>query len=54
MSDAHLLYAWRCEQCGERESVDSYGEAESGATDHRAVTGHVALFTIGPEGETPA
>jgi hypothetical protein len=46
-----MLYAWRCDDCGERESVDSSDEA--GARDHRTVTHHARIFTIGPEGETP-
>lgn len=54
MSDPSLLYAWRCDDCGERESVDSSDEAEARARDHRTVTNHAALFTIDLSGETPA
>jgi hypothetical protein len=54
VSDPSMLYAWRCDDCGERESVDSSDEAEAGARDHRTVTHHATMFTIGPEGETPA
>ena len=54
MSDPSLMYAWRCENCGQRESVDSSDEAEARAREHRFVTNHSTLFTIGPEGETPA
>ena len=49
-----MVYAWRCDDCGEGEKVDSSDEAEASARDHRTVTHHVTLFTIGPEGETPA
>ena len=54
MSEPSLLYAWRCDDCGEGESVDSYDEAAASARDHRTVTDHATMFTIGPEGETPA
>ncbi len=38
----------------QQTGVDSSDEAEASARDHRTVTHHVTMFTIGPGGETPA
>lgn len=46
--DPSLLYAWRCDDCGEKASVDSSDEAEAGAKDHRTVTRHGALSPSHP------
>jgi hypothetical protein len=54
VSDPSHLYSWRCDDCGERESVDSSDEAEASARGHRTVTQHGTIFTVGPEGETRA
>lgn len=54
MSDPSLLYAWRCDECGERQSVLTSDDAAADAEYHRVTTHHERLFTIGPEGETPA
>ncbi len=52
--DSWMAYAWRCDDCGAGQRVDSSDEADASANDHRYVTHHGRMFTIGPEGETPA
>ena len=52
--DSWMAYAWRCNDCGQGEKVDSSHDAEIQARDHRDVTGHAYIVTIDPSGETPA